>query len=53
MDEGRVIYHRAAALLFGIPSVHVFEDANKRTAWTVTIEYLNRHGIEPRLSARW
>ena len=41
------VYHRAAALLFGIPSVHVFEDANKRTAWTVTIEYLDRHGIKP------
>jgi prophage maintenance system killer protein len=41
------VYHRAAALLFEIPSVHVFEDANKRTAWTVTMEYLDRHGIEP------
>ena len=41
------IYHRAAALLFGIPSVHVFEDANKRTAWTVTMEYLDRHGVDP------
>lgn len=41
------IYHRAAVLLFEIQSVHVFEDANKRTAWTVTMEYLNRQGIDP------
>lgn len=40
-------YHRAAVLLFGIQSVHVFEDANKRTAWTVTQEYLGRCGIDP------
>ena len=38
-------YHRAAVLLFEIPSVHVFEDANKRTAWTVTKSYLKREGI--------
>lgn len=37
-------YHRAAVLLFGIPSVHVFVDANKRTAWTVTRAYLRRKG---------
>jgi death-on-curing protein len=42
-------YHRAAVLLFGIQSVHVFEDANKRTAWTVTQEYLDRCGIEPEI----
>ena len=40
-------YRRAAVLLFKIPSVHVFEDANKRTAWTVTIRYLNRKGVKP------
>ena len=34
-------WHRAAVLLFGIQSAHVFEDANKRTAWAVTMEYLN------------
>jgi death-on-curing protein len=33
-------------LLFEIPSVHVFEDANKRTAWTVTKSYLKREGID-------
>lgn len=38
-------YHRAAVLLFGIPSVHVFEDGNKRTAWIATQEYLERSGI--------
>lgn len=40
-------YHRAAVLLFEIPSVHVFEDANKRTAWAVTMEYLDQKGIDP------
>lgn len=35
-------YQRAAILLFNIQSVHVFQDANKRTAWTVTQEYLDR-----------
>lgn len=39
-------YHRAAVLLFEIPSVHVFEDANKRTAWTVTKSYLRGKGID-------
>lgn len=39
-------YHRAAVLLFGIPSTHVFEDANKRTAWAVTMEYLNNQGVD-------
>lgn len=40
-------YHRAAVLLFGIQSVHVFEDANKRTAWSETMRYLKRNGISP------
>ena len=40
-------YHRAATLLWRIESSHVFEDANKRTAWTVTRAYLRRSGIEP------
>lgn len=40
-------YHRAATLLFRIQSVHVFEDANKRTAWTETMNYLKRKGIRP------
>lgn len=42
-------YHRAATLLFGIQSVHIFEDANKRTAWTVMMVYLDRQGIVPEL----
>lgn len=40
-------HHRAAVLLFRIPSVHIFNDANKRTAWTVTQEYLDRCGLDP------
>ncbi|HET7323063.1 MAG TPA: Fic family protein [Halococcus sp.] len=43
-------YHRAAVLLFGIQSVHVFEDGNKRTAWTETLAYLERQGITPDFS---
>ena len=41
------VFHRAAVLLFEIPSVHVFQDANKRTAWMVTMAYLDRKGFEP------
>jgi prophage maintenance system killer protein len=39
-------YHRAAVLLWRLISLHLFEDANKRTAWTVTVEYLSRNGID-------
>lgn len=39
-------FHRAAALLFGIQSAHVFEDANKRTAWIVTRSYLKGKSID-------
>lgn len=45
--EYDTVYLRAAVLLFKIPSIHVFNDANKRTAWTVTQEYLDRCGIDP------
>ncbi|WP_160135295.1 Fic family protein [Halococcus salsus] len=41
------VYHRAAALLFGIQSAHVFEDANKRTSWAVTITYLRENDCSP------
>ena len=40
------VYHRAATLLWKIESVHIFEDANKRTAWAVTEDYLQRNGID-------
>lgn len=40
-------YHRAAVLLWKIESAHVFEDANKRTAWAVTENYLRENDIEP------
>jgi death-on-curing protein len=39
--------HRAAELLWQLISLHVFEDANKRTAWTVTRDYLRENSIEP------
>ncbi|EMA56385.1 type II toxin-antitoxin system death-on-curing family toxin [Halococcus thailandensis] len=44
--EHEGVFRRAAALLFGIQSAHVFEDGNKRTAWTVTRSYLKREGID-------
>jgi death-on-curing protein len=40
-------YCRAAGLLRKIITTHVFEDANKRTAWTVTVLYLEDHDAEP------
>jgi death-on-curing protein len=41
------IYMRAAHLLRNLTTEHVFEDGNKRTAWTETRQYLGRKGLEP------
>jgi len=41
------IYLRVATLLRGLISVHVFEDGNKRTAWTATRLYLDQYDTEP------
>lgn len=41
------VYHRAAFLLRKLITSHLFEDGNKRTAWTVTWIYLERHGLQP------
>lgn len=40
-------YDRAAYLLRRLITAHLFEDANKRTGWMTTREYLNRHGLKP------
>lgn len=40
------IYMRAAFLLRKIATAHIFEDANKRTAWTVATTYLERADAE-------
>lgn len=40
-------YDRAAYLLRRLITAHLFEDANKRTAWMTTREYLDRHGLKP------
>ena len=40
-------FYLAAGLLRKTITAHVFEDANKRTAWTVTVLYLEDHGAEP------
>lgn len=47
VDEYSGVYHRAAALLRKILTAHYFEDGNKRTAWTVTVLYLEEHDHEP------
>lgn len=39
-------YRRAAALLNRLADAHVYEDGNKRTAWTVAETYLNETGKE-------
>ena len=44
-EDGR--FHRAAGLLRKIITAHVFEDTNKRIAWTVTVLYLEDHDAEP------
>lgn len=41
------VYMRAAALLRHITTAHVFEDGNKRTAWSTCRAYLDGHGLEP------
>ena len=40
-------YRRAAFLLRKLITEHVFRDGNKRTAWIVTLEYLESNGIQP------
>lgn len=41
------VYLRAAFLLRKLITSHLFEDGNKRTAWSVTWVYLERHGLAP------
>jgi len=41
------LFHRAAFLLRKLITAHLFEDGNKRTAWTVTQIYLERHDEVP------
>jgi prophage maintenance system killer protein len=38
------VYMRGAFLLRKIATAHLFEDANKRTAWNVATSYLERAG---------
>lgn len=40
-------YDRAAYLLRRLITAHLFEDANKRTAWGTVLDYLDRHDLEP------
>lgn len=47
IDEHDGVYLRAGALLKRLISTHLFEDGNKRTAWTVTRLYLDDNGTEP------
>lgn len=41
------VYMRAACLLRKVLTAHLFEDGNKRTAWSVTRQYLEKYGIRP------
>lgn len=41
------VYRRAAFLLRKLITEHVFRDGNKRTAWIVTLEYLESRGVQP------
>jgi death-on-curing protein len=47
IDDFDGVYLRAAGLLRRLISVHIFEDGNKRTAWTVTRLYLEDNDAEP------
>lgn len=48
-DAGRQddVFTSAAILLRRLVTAHLFEDGNKRTAWTVTLIYLERKGETP------
>lgn len=41
------VYRRAAFFLRKLITEHVFRDGNKRTAWIVTLGYLESNGIQP------
>lgn len=41
------VYHQAAYLLRKLVTAHLFEDANKRTAWATTEIFLERHDFTP------
>ena len=47
VEEYDGTFLRAAALLRNVLTAHLFEDANKRTSWTVTAFYLESRGAEP------
>jgi len=47
VDEYEGTFVRAAALLRKVLTAHLFEDANKRTSWTVTVIYLDDRSAEP------
>lgn len=46
-DEYEGVYMCAAFLLRKLITRHIFEDGNKRTAWTTVREYLSAHGETP------
>lgn len=46
MEAFPTTYHKAAALLHGIAARQVFENGNKRTAWTATMVFLEANGID-------
>jgi prophage maintenance system killer protein len=52
IEEYDGTYLRAAGLLRHILTAHVFEDGNKRTAWTTTVLYLENHDAEPAVRER-
>ena len=47
VNEFDGVYFRAAALLRGLITAHIFEDGNKRTARAVTVLYLEEHNLKP------
>jgi len=51
-DKWQGIYEKCATLLFGLVKDHPFHDANKRTAFLVTLYQLDRLNRTPRASQR-
>lgn len=51
-DKWQSVYEKCATLLFGLVKDHPFHDANKRTAFLVTLFQLDRLNRTPRVSQR-
>lgn len=52
VDKWPQMMEKCATLMFGLVMNHPFHDANKRTAFLVTLFFLKKHGRVPKISQR-